>query len=183
MANESITNAQVRVTLNATLVNTETVASPTFIEALSNALNYTNGTAANQANVLTAIKGLTINSGSSQEIDLSAFSTTDAGAGTGVDPLGVANTWLELVAIVVVSESTSAGNLTVGGTATTGSETFTSIWHATGNGIVVQPGGMFMLATPAYPAYTITPSTNYILHNSASGGNVTYDLYLIGRNA
>ncbi len=151
-------------------------------EKFSPATALATGTSANQADRFWQDEGRTITSGNNEDIDLYDFGTLDIGAGAGLSPLGQAQTWAELVAILVRNTAASAGDLHVGGNGTAAA--FNSFFNADDSAVVVvNPGGMFMLFAPDDPAYAITDTSNHLLRMAASGGNVTYDLYLMGRSA
>jgi len=44
-------------------------------------------------------------------------------------------------------------------------------------------GGLFLLAAPDDPAYAVADTSNHLLRVNASGGNITYDIAILGRNA
>jgi hypothetical protein len=82
----------------------------------------------------------------------------------------------------VFNRSTSAGNLLVGNNNTTAA--WNSILNASDTAaITLPPSGILLLASTNDPAWAVADATNHLLRFTASGGAVTYDVYLLGRSA
>jgi hypothetical protein len=120
-------------------------------------------------------------SSGTEDLDLYDLGSIDIGAGAGKDALGQTFTLAEVVALCVYLHPTSAGNLLVGGKAT--SAAWTSPFSANTDKLTLKPGGIFFLFAPTDPAYAVVDSTNHLLKLEASGGACTYDVAVLGRSA
>lgn len=140
-------------------------------------LNYTkrwqwgNGTALNQADRLYTKRHL-ITTGTPLALDL---------AGTLVDLMGNTITMARVNAIIVVSGSTTAGEImTVGA----GSNPLLNWIIATGDGNKAGPDGAVVCVDPSATGYAVTAGTGDVLQISlAAGTNVPVDVIIIGRSA
>lgn len=151
--------------------------------ALSPATALTSGTTANKADRVWSDTGRTILSGANDDIDLYDLGTIDIGGGAGKDALGQSVALAEVVALLIYNQPGSAGGLLVFG------EGSTSAWNGPTNGSdtavfgPIRPGGWLMLFAPTDPAYAVTDAASNLLRLTASGGNVTYDISVLGRSA
>ena len=142
----------------------------------------TSGTAADKADRCWTDKGRTLTSGNSEDIDVYDFGSLDIGAGAGLDPLGQALALAEIVAMLIQNSSASAGDLVVGGKGTTAA--WNSLFNADDDAVlVIKPGGFVLLYAPTDPAYAVADTANHLLKMAASGGDVTYDIHILGRSA
>ena len=153
--------------------------------ALTDALNLATGTTENKADRCWSDKGRTLGSGVDVQIDIYDFAGENPGAGAGNDALGQAIVLAEVVAILVVSASTSVGNVVVGGDQ---GGVNAADWNPVFNGVdgdalIVRPGGFLFLTCPPDPAYAVADTTSHMLTIGAAGGAVTYDLHILGRSA
>lgn len=113
----------------------------------------------------------TVNDAANDDLDL---------AGGLTDPFGNAITFAKVCGLIVHNRNTTAGeNLVVGG----GSNPWITWLGATGDQVVVAPDGVLLLWNPSLAGYAVTASTGDILRLTGSGGNITYDIALIGRSA
>lgn len=143
------------------------------------AIAFANGTGAGQANAIWPSKGRTIVSTEDEVIDLFDFGSIDIGAGPGLDPLSQPLTLATIVGLVIYNRPTSAGNLLVGG------EASAAAWNSPFNGddeakLVLHPGSPLLLASPT-TGYAVADTSNHLLELAAPAGNVTYDIFVIGR--
>jgi hypothetical protein len=139
------------------------------------------GTEVDQADRLWFSKGRVLATGTSEDIDVYDLASVDIGAGSGSDALGQSFALTELVALVVHNKAAS-GNLKVGGKGTTAA--FSSLFDSDDDAkIIVKAGGFAILYAPADPAYEVADTSNHVLKVQASGGEVTYDILIIGRSA
>lgn len=160
--------------------NPDTNAGVSAGEIFSDAL--TNGTTADKANRYLESRNRTLTSGNSETLDLYDLGTLDIGAGAGEDALGLPLAAVELVGILIRVTSTGAGKLLVGGEGT--AACFNSIFNGDDDAkAVVAAGGHFQAFNPADPAFAIADTSNHLLKLEASGGNVTFDVFLIFRDA
>lgn len=139
--------------------------------------SFSDGTSANQADAFIFEIDRTLSS-TSENLDMYDLAAFDA----ATDIYGNAVTFAEIVAILIQCESTSTTNLLVGGLSAT------TAWNSIFNGdddakIPVHPGGFLMLVAPDDPAYAVADTSNHLLKMEASGGNVTYNLAILGRSA
>ena len=145
------------------------------------------GTTADKADRVFCRKALTVDeAGSPTSIDLFAFGSQNMGAGAGLDGLGQALSFVEIVAVMIKNYSTSAGNLIVGGegTAAAWNSLFASQTSAPDDSaLVIMPDGLFVICAPPDPAYVVANTTNHLLGIDSSAGVATYDIYIIGRSA
>src|SRR4051794_19616188 len=75
----------------------------------------TTGTTADKADSIWQDTSRTLASGATENINVYSFTGIDIGGGAGKSPLGVANTFVEIVGLLIRNLSTSAGTLKVGG--------------------------------------------------------------------
>lgn len=181
---ETLDAIRVQANLTATVSNSLDGGNATASagQGFSVSNTFANGTAANQADKIWSDNGRTITSGSSENLDLYDLAAFDIGAGAGKDALGQAWTAAEVVGLLIENDSTSAGNLVVGG------EGSGAAWNSLFNGsdtakIEIFPGGFFMVTCPPATAYAVADSTNHLLKLAASGGNVTYCVTVLARSA
>jgi hypothetical protein len=141
------------------------------------------GTGSGQADRFWQSTARTLTSASSEDLDLYDLGSLDvSGAGAGRDALGQLWTVAEIAGLLVYNRSTSAGNLLVGGNGTA------AAWNSWMNAnddseITLPPSGILLLASTNDPAWAVADSSNHLLRFLASGGAVTYDVYLLGRSA
>ena len=144
---------------------------------------FTSGTTDSKANRIWSDTERTLTSGNSEDIDLYDFGALDIGGGAGKDALGQTLTLAEVTGLHVYVHSTSTGSLLVGGKAAA------TAWNSLFGGsdddafLLLKPGSTFYIDCPPDPAYAVTDTSNHLLKMAASGGDVTYDITVMGRNA
>lgn len=153
-------------------ISTDATSSRQIVDA--NSINVfdtlTNGTVIDTADLKWDDRR-TVNSGADDDIDL---------AGVLTDPFGTTITFAKICGIIIRNRNTTAGEiLHVGG----GSATFHTFLGATGDLIKIGPDGVFCLWNPSLAGYAVTATTADILRLSGVGGDITYDICLIGRSA
>lgn len=182
----SLSGISVQAKVSATLQNSVDGGAQTGSVAqgatITPATSLSSGTGANQANRFWSDTERTLTSGNSFTLDVYDLGSVDIGAGAGKDALGQAWAITEVVGILIRNKSTSAGSLVVGGDGTT------ACWNSIFNGdddgaITLGPGGFLELFKPGDPAYAVADSTNHLLKFAASGGDVTYEIHLLARDA
>ena len=138
---------------------------------VSFALGMAYGTSDNQADLVYSAR-TTVTNGAPDDYDLSG-SLTSLLTGASVN-------FVEICWIVVVNESTTAGDfVAVGG----GSNPLVNWVSAGGDAVNVGPGGCLMVGSPI-DGYAVTASTADILRiNTSSANTITYRLIIIGRSA
>lgn len=179
--------ANLRLSLEGSYTNPQSEAgesggTPGMSIAKSVLQSITNGTGANQADAYWQSEGRTLTSGNDEDIDLYDFGALDIGAGAGLDPLGQALTLADVVILLVVNRDTSTGTLLVG------AEGSGAAWNSPFNGddeaaLALPPGGFALLGAPGATAFPVADTSNHLLTLAASGGDCTYDIYIIGRDS
>lgn len=152
-----------------------TLAKDTDLATLTQVLNYsqtytlTNGTSANQANMMWA-DTRTLTASSTEDLDV---------AGGLTNAFGDTVTFTRLKGIIVFAAAANTNNVLVGGD---GTAAIASLTSNVNDIIVVRPGGFIALVAPDATGYAVTATTADILQvaNSAGSTSVTYDIILIG---
>jgi hypothetical protein len=182
-ANRKLSQITVSAALRATLTNdidggTNNVS---WAGGVTQSLgSFINGTAANQANRIWQDQGRPITSGANEDLNVYSYAGIDIGGGAGNDALGQAMALIEIVALLIYNQTGSAGNLLIGGQGTANAWTSWISSNAATLG-PVKPGGLFQLGMPGQPAMAVGNANNNLLRVAASGGNVTYNIFILGR--
>ena len=132
-------------------------------------LQFTNGNGANQANIAFS-DNRSISASSTDSLDL---------AGGLSDVFGNAITFTEIRGIIVYSDPDNGDTLDIGGAASNG---FNSWVGASGDAVILRPGGLFVLMATDADGYAVTADTGDLLDitNNDSGGAATYDIIIMG---
>lgn len=142
--------------------------SSQIVHQIAAALSFANGTSASQMDV--------IHSGS---LSISGASTLDCRGGLSSVLTGDAISLVEITWIVLYNKSSTSGEyITVGA----GSNPVTSLWGASGDAIVVGPGGLLVIGSPI-DGYGTTAGTADIVTITPATGTISVDYILIGRSA
>lgn len=142
----------------------------------------TDGVGADEADARWQSEGRALTSGNSETIDVHDFGSLDIGAGAGLDQLGQALSLADLVILLIVNRATSAGTLLVGADGTTAA--FNSIFNGDDEAALsLPPAAGVLLFAPGATAFAVADTSNHLLKIAASGGNCTYDAYIIGRDS
>jgi hypothetical protein len=160
------------------------VARVDIPDEFTRAISLTDGTTANKADKLWFSTGRTLAQAGAEDIDVYDFASLDIGAGAGVAPLSGALTLAEIVALVILNRTTSAGSLLIGGKGTT------AAWNSWINSIddaevgPIGPGGFFAIGDPNATSFAVADTANHLLTITESNvGAVTYDIAILGRSA
>lgn len=145
----------------------------------------TNGTGANQFDVIWSDQSRTLNASATETIDVYDLGSIDIGAGAGLDALGQAVANAEIVGLVVSVDASSSGTLLIGG------EGSGAAWNSPFNGsdtAVLGPigaNGCVLILNPVDPAFAVADTTNHLLKFAEAGGasSVTYSVGIIARSA
>lgn len=172
----TIQSATLVAQLRANQVGANDFGGPNFTPEIQAILNFTNGTGANQANILWADQR-TIATAANDDLDLNGVLTNAFGATVSA---------VELVAIIVINAPRSGAanttNLTIGG----GANPVTGFLGGTTPTIgPIRPGGfVFLGCGDAAGLGAVTAGTGDILRiaNSA-GASATYQIAILARNA
>lgn len=177
-------NGKLTVMAGGTLVNTLTDGRQVSVshDPADYGQNLLDGIVLDKANRIWESKGRVIASAASEDIDVYDFGSIDIGAGAGLDALGQALALAKIVLVLIRNRATSVGTLLVGGKATTAA--WNSPFNADDDALTpVLPGGVLLWYAPSLAGYAVADTTNHLLKMAASGGDVTYDITIIGRTA
>lgn len=163
-------SAEIRAKFSAVQLGSNDQGGPEFRPSIEALLQFTNGTGADQADLLFT-DTRTVGASSNDDIDL---------AGVLASAFGATLTIAEMAAILIVNKSTTQ-TLTIGG----GSNPWISWLIATGDGIKIPPRGVFLLASPdAAGLGTVTAATADILRvANGSGSSADFDIAILARSA
>jgi len=158
-------------------VGSHDLGGPELDATLEKILNFTNGTGANEADIVWADRR-TIAASTSEDLDL---------AGVLTDAFGATINAAEVVAILVIAAAANTNNVVLGGAAAPvplfGGDGATAVDDPT---FAVKPGGFFFVAAPnAAGLFTVGAGTTDDLKVANSGGTtgVTYDIAILARSA
>jgi hypothetical protein len=131
-------------------------------------------------------KDRTILSGATEDVDFYDFGSIDIGAGAGADMLGQAMTVLEIVTLVIV-QTGGTGRLQINPTDPTNKLAWMPTLTVANGGALRPPTtddqkSCFMLHMPAGDALPVTDASSHMVRFGASGGDVTYSIYILGRH-
>ena len=170
--------------LKAVVQETREGGTATFSAGTSLApTNLADGTAANQTDLFPQDIARTLTSGNNEDIDVFDWAQSNPGPGAGRDLIGNTLTLVEIVGVLIFNQTSSAGSITIGNNNTVAA--WNSPFNASDTGAVgpIGPGGWFMIFDPSDPAFAVADTSNHLLRITATGGNVTYDIYMAGRSA
>lgn len=184
---EQISGAAVSVTMTATLQNS--IDGNTVIASAAQGYQYaptqpTNGTGANQGDRIWSDAGRTLASGADESLDVYDLGSVDIGAGVGKTALGQAFALAKVVGLLVVNRSaTGGGSLTIGGNGT--GAAWSSLFNGSDSATLgpIGPGGVAFVYSPDAAGIPVTDASDHLLKFAASGGDVTYDVAILGRSA
>lgn len=163
--------AELRVKFSSALTGSNDLGNPEQRAVLDKLLQFADGTTANKADgVLTDTR--TINASSNDDVDL---------AGALTNALGAAVAAAEIVGIIIVNRSTTQ-TLTLG---VAGTNPWTAMFAASGDGIKVFPGGVFVNFAPdANGLGAVVGGASDVLRvANGSGSAADYDLVVLYRTA
>jgi len=166
-----VQSASITVNLKAKQTGANDLGTPNFEPSLAAALSFTGGTLANQVDRM-FFDERTVGAASNDDIDL---------AGALIDAYGATITFAEIAAILIVASASNANLLSIGG----GSNPWITWLIATGDGVKVPPGGVFLLAGPDGTGLgAVTAGTGDILRiGNAGGAPCTFKIAILGRSA
>ena len=157
------------LSLLGTLTNALDQGVASFPGSLGVPLNMTDGTAANQADLLFSDTRTT----ATEELDLAAGLT---------DAYGSTITMARVKAILIKAAAANTQDVYVGGAAANG---FITPFVDATDKLIVRAGGAFLLWAPDATAYAVTAGTGDLLKIAAADGStpITYDIIIIGASA
>lgn len=170
---EIVTSGSLRATLTDTIQTAERAARGGSDVTLS----LTSGTSVNQADRFIQDRARVISSGTNEDLDVFDLAVFDQ----TTDVIGNVTTFAEIIAVLIINSSSSAGNLIVGNNGTAAA--WSTLFEGDTDSILLPPDSFFCVATRANLAWTVNDTSSHLLRVAASGGNVTYDIFLLGRSS
>ena len=147
------------------------LGNPVFRPLLEVIKSFTDGTGANQAD-LVFTDTRTLEASASEDLDL---------AGVLADAFGATITMAEVVAVIVSAAQGNTNNVVVGDATAP-----VPLFGGTNPTLSVKPGGLFLIMAPdASGQFTVGAGSTDDLKvaNSGSGTSVTYTIVVLGRSA
>ncbi len=165
-------SARLKVEFTADQTGSNDFGGPSFEPALRKIIDYVNGTGAGQADIL-FVDSRTVASATNDDIDL---------AGALTDAFGASVAAAEIVGIVIDSDADNTTVLTVG---VAGTNPWTTMFAASGDGIKVFPGGVFVnFAKDASGMGAVGAGASDVLRvANASGASATFRIAVLARSA
>lgn len=163
--------AELRAKFFAQQSGSNDFGGPSFSPTIEKILQFTDGTGANQADILWADER-TIAASLSEDIDL---------VGVLADAFGTTIEAAELVAILVIAAAGNTNNVVLGDATSP-----VPLFGGTNPTFAVKPGGFFFVAAPnAAGLLTVGAGSTDDLKvaNSSSGSSVTYQIAILARSA
>ncbi len=184
MGIQSLEGITVSVVLRASLRNllTDLTVAGVAHTSLNWSASIADGINANQANRSWQSANRILTNGGSEDIDIFDFASIDLGAGTGLDGLGQALAFEEIVAVAIVNKNEvgAAGQLEIDPSVANG---WTPIGtHTVANGGALRGQGILFKAQPAEAGFEVTDGVSYRVRFRATNGPVTYSIYLLARH-
>lgn len=166
-----LNSAELLVKFSANVSGSNDLGNPIFAPELKALMQFSGGTVADTADIVFT-DTRTVGSASNDDIDL---------AGVLTNAFGATITAVEIVGIIVKPARANTTVLTIGG----GTNPWITMFLATGDGIKVFPGGVFVNFAPdASGLGTVTAGTGDILRiANAAGAAATYDIVILARSA
>lgn len=180
----NLSGPKLNVKLSGTYQNTLTDLA--VVSITQPTLNYsktlTGGVSANQANRVWESKNRTLADTYQEIIDLYDFTGVDIGAGAGKDALGLDIIMEEVIAIAIVNENlvTEDGQLEIFPSASNGWQAIGS--HTVANGGALLGQGCLFKSNVAENGFNVEKDEGSRITLRASGGSVTYSIYILGRS-
>lgn len=164
-------DTRLKLTLDANFTSPLDLQSRSAPVALAVSKALTNGTAANQANLVWSDQR-TIAASGNDDLDL---------AGTLADAFGSTITFARIKTLIVKASSANVNNVVVGGA----SSTFTTWVTGTNPAVLVRPDGLLVLSASDATSYAVTATSADTLRitNGGAGTSVVYDIVVIGSSA
>ncbi|WP_157548143.1 hypothetical protein [Micromonospora sp. ATCC 39149] len=164
-------SSKIAVSVAATLTGSIDLGSKTSTASLAKTIRLTNGTGANQADLIWQ-DTRTLAASGTENLDL---------AGVLTDAFGATLTFARIKAVVVAAAAGNTNNVNVIREGTNG----VPLFLAAGDGVPVRPGGAFAWAATDATGVAVTAGTGDLLTvtNSGAGSSVTYDIVIIGASA
>lgn len=176
--------ASIKASIDGNFTNTLTNSGGTVAVniAKSIVLSITDGTTTGKADKIWNSTARSLSGANSESIDVYDFGAIDIGTGVGEDALGNPLTLADIVALIIENNSSSTGNLTIGGEGSAAA--WNSIFNTSDTAEIgpLPPGGFFIIGSGNDPAFAVADSSNHLLKLTSSA-TLTYDIVIIGRSA
>jgi len=140
----------------------------------------TDGVSADQFNRAWEEKDRALASGVTETIDLYDLGSLDIGGGAGKDALGQALTFEEIVTLVI-TQTGGDGRLEINTTSPANALAWMPSMTVA-NGGALRVGASVTFHNPNTDAWPVTDGASHQVNFKASGGDVTYSIYMIGRH-
>lgn len=165
----ALTRTRVELKLTTTQTKPDDLSVPQDAVDYLKGLNFGDGAGAGAANLLFHDQR-TLAASASENLDL---------AGTLADKFGQTLTFARIKAVMVVAAAGNTNNVNVTQPAANG---VPGMFLAAGDGVAVQPSGIFLWVAPSAAGAVVTPATGDLITvtNSAAGTSVTYDVLILG---
>lgn len=162
-------NTSLQIKLNALQVNPEDLVSAEAPFNYNKVITLVSGFVADAADRIWS-DTRTLGTGATDDLDM---------AGALVDAFANAFTPAKVKVLIVYSHTTNTTNLTVGTDANS-----VPIFLDKSDGIVIKPGGIFLIADPTLAGYAVTGATGDIIQiTNAAGPDAVYDIFVVGTSA
>jgi len=180
----SLSSIRAELRLFASLTNTlnDSVGVSVNHPNLNNKPTITSGLGSNQANRGWQSLNRSLANGAVEDLDLYDLASVDIGAGVGRDGVGQTIILQEIVAIAIINTNaiTAAGELEIQPSAENGWTPIGS--HTQANGASLKGQGVLFKAQYADTAFEVTDGASHRVKFTATGGSVTYSIYILGRS-
>ncbi|MFD8027818.1 hypothetical protein ACFV3F_03510 [Streptomyces sp. NPDC059717] len=165
----ALTRTKISVSLAATQTKLDDLSVPQDTVDYAKILSFADGAGLGAANLIFHDQRVLAASGT-ENLDLT---------GVLADKFNQVLTFARVKAVLVVAAAANTNNVQVSQAASNG---VPGVFLAAGDGISVQPGGMFLWVAPSATGAVVTPATGDLLTvaNSAGGTSVTYDVLILG---
>ena len=166
---QTLDNTSVKINATTTLKSTGDLSTASDPLSFAKAFVMTNGTGANNANMVFA-DTRTLAASGTEDLDL---------AGGVTNSFGTTTTFTKIKALIISAAAGNTNDVVVGGHATAA---ITSLFGDATDKVKVKPGGTVAFVAPDATGYAITATTADMLTvtNSAGTTGVTYDIVVIG---
>lgn len=164
-------DTRIKLTLASVLSSALDLQPRTAPLSLAKNIALTNGTGANQADLLWSDQR-TVAASATDSVDL---------AGSLSDAFGGSLTFARIKLLVVLAATGNTNNVVVTRPASNG----VPLFSAAGDAVPVRPGGLFVWACSDATGVAVTAGTGDLLDfvNSGAGSSVVYDVAIVGSSA
>lgn len=168
----NVTSIDFLLSIKAYTTSANDLSNAVHAPELKKQLQLSGGTIANSADIVFADER-TVASATNDDLDL---------AGALTDAFGATVAAAEIVGLAIVAAKANTTTLTVG---VAGTNPWVALWAASGDGIKVQPGGVFVIMAPDGSGLGAVGagSADVLRIANGSGAAATYEIMIIARTA